>query len=49
MGVHIFTKIKNRQFEKEKKYFFSYFSSGIPDFSRWGFSKNVQCFVGVFL
>ena len=45
MGVHIFTKIKIKDGWKTKKnIFFSYFISGIPQFSNMGFFTKCSMF-----
>ena len=49
-GVHIFTKIKNTDGWKKKKYlFFSYFVSGIAIFYYMAFIRKFQCLVGALL
>ena len=50
MGIHIFTKIKNADDLKQKKYI--YFSDiSFQEFVIFHiyFSENVQCFAGVFV
>ena len=45
MEVHIFTKIKNTDVWKKKKYvFFSYFISMIPNFSYMDFFRKCSMF-----
>ena len=44
-GAHIFTKIKNTDGSKKKKnLFFSYFISGISNFSYMGFFRKYSVF-----
>ena len=44
MGVHMFTKIKNADGWKHKKFFFSYFISEIPHFSYMRFYRKWAMF-----
>ena len=45
MGIHIFTKIKNTDgWIKKKNAFFSYFISGISEFSYMGSSRKFSMF-----
>ena len=49
-GVHIFTKIKNKDGWKKKKSFFSGISfQKFLIFTTWPFSENAQSLVQVFL
>ena len=48
-GSYFYKNQKYRRLGKEKKnVFFSYFISGIPNFSYMSFFMNVRCFFGVF-
>ena len=48
-GSYFYKNQKYRPLKIEKKNFFIYVNSDIPNFSKMRFSENAKCFVGAFL